>query len=125
MTEEDKKIFTCIVCPVSCRITVTDKGGNKLSVSGHSCKRGEKHAESEYTDPRRMITTTVKIKGSTQRRLPVISDSEIPKRCMEECLALLYGVTVTAPIRCGDIVVSDICGLGVNIMASRSIHKRI
>jgi CxxC motif-containing protein len=99
------------------------EGEDELSVSGNLCKRGEEYALREYRDPHRMLTSTVKIEGGTQRRLPVISDSEIPKRCMKECLDTLYSMKVKAPVYCGEVVVTDINGLGVNIVASRSILK--
>ena len=42
--------FTCIVCPKSCAVTVTDRDG-ELSISGYECKRGMDHARDEYLHP--------------------------------------------------------------------------
>lgn len=111
----------CTVCPVGCRITVTDCQGS-LSVTGNGCLRGERHAISECTHPMRMVTTTVTLQGANIRRLPVISNKEVPRERLEDCLKTLYSVSVQAPVRCGDIIVADICSTGVDIVAARTIE---
>lgn len=118
-----KKEVICIVCPNSCRLTVSEQGG-EITVSGHECKRGLEHGISEYRDPRRMLTTTVAIAGGTLPRLPVISTAEIPRGKLGECLQALYKVGVTAPVKSGDLIIKDICGTGVDIAASRSMSKK-
>ena len=114
------KTYTCIVCPMSCRITVEEQDG-KLSVSGNTCKRGYKYALNEHTSPKRMVTSTVKVENGVLRRLPVVSDSEILKEKIKECLKVIYEVSISAPIKYGDVIVENICGTGVNIIASRDI----
>lgn len=120
LKEEIKLECVCIVCPMSCRITVT-KSGEEFVVSGNNCKRGEKHAINEYICPQRMLTSTVKVENGTLPRLPVISTSEIPKDKIRECLEELYKVSVKAPIKDGQIIIKDICGTGVDIKSSRSM----
>jgi CxxC motif-containing protein len=117
-----KKEFTCIVCPMSCHLTVY-KDGNDIVVEGNSCKRGKIFGENEFINPKRMLTTTVKITGSHLARLPVISNDEIPKSKIFECVNELYKITVEAPIKRGYIIMKDICGTGIDIVASRSIKK--
>ncbi|MDR3146589.1 MAG: DUF1667 domain-containing protein [Treponema sp.] len=115
--------FICIVCPNSCRLSVTETEGN-ITVGGHECPRGEKHGIHEYRNPTRMLTTTVSVSGGTLPRLPVISREEIPKALLRRCLELLYRMELAAPLRCGDVVVKNICDTGVDIVASRSINRR-
>ena len=115
--------LTCIVCPVGCRITVEEKDG-ELIISGNSCPRGYEHAKNEYIDPKRMLTTTVKVEGGVLPRIPVISTAEIPKRQLGECLAQLYKLELTAPVAYGDIIVRDILGTGVDIKASRDMPAK-
>ena len=117
------KDLTCIVCPVGCRIAVEEKDG-ELVITGNSCPRGYEHAKNEYTDPKRMLTTTVKVEGGVLPRIPVISTAEIPKRQLGECLAQLYQLKVTAPVAYGDIIVKDILGTGVDIKASREMPAK-
>jgi len=115
--------YICIVCPSSCRLQVEESAGT-IKVSGNECKRGIAHAESEHKNPMRMLTTTVAICGGTLPRLPVISADEIPKSKLKECLNLLYCISLAAPIKCGEIVCRDICGTGVDVVASRSMISK-
>lgn len=116
----NKKEFVCIACPNSCKLTVWEENG-EIIVDGASCKRGEEHGRNEYTDPKRMLTATVAISGSLHPRLAVISSGEVPKDKITACLEELYSVKLKAPVAKGDVVLQDICGTGVDIVASRSM----
>ena len=117
------KEFICTVCPVGCRVTVALEG-EALSATGNRCPRGKKYAINECTHPMRVLTTTVKLLGAEIRRLPVISSAELPKERMKDCLELLYTVEKAAPVTCGDVIVQDVCGTGVDIVAARTIGRR-
>ena len=112
--------LTCIVCPRSCRISVEEVNG-ELHITGNSCPRGREHAANEYKCPMRMITTTVAIKGAALPRLPVISTGVVPKVKLMECLKELYTLNLSAPVKEGDVVVSNLCGTGVNIIAAKTM----
>ena len=115
--------YTCIVCPVSCHITVEEKDG-ELIITGNQCKRGERHARNEHLSPKRMLTTTVAIEGGVLRRLPVISSEEIPKEKLGDCLKELYKIKLKAPVTCGEIIVENILGTGIHILASRTLLEK-
>ena len=51
--------LTCIGCPLGCAITVTMDGGNVVSITGNTCKRGSDYASKEVTHPTRIVTSTV------------------------------------------------------------------
>ncbi len=118
-----EKEFVCIVCPNSCRLTVRDDGGEPV-VTGAGCARGIEHGKHEYTNPMRMLTTTVAVEGGIYPRLSVVSDGEIPKAKLQECLDVLYGMEVKAPVELSEVIVTDLCGTGVNILASRSMRRK-
>jgi CxxC motif-containing protein len=115
------KKFTCIVCPISCSLTVQAEGGGDITVTGSKCDRGKAYAKDEYLAPKRVITTTVKIDGADIALLPVIGTAPVPKELLRTCLRHLYGIRVTAPVRMGDVVERDILGSGVDIVAARSV----
>ncbi len=117
-----KKTYTCIVCPMSCRVTVEDTPDG-LSIEGYTCARGKAYAASEHTQPQRTLTATVKVENGRLRRLPVISSAPVPKERLFECLNQVYGVCVQAPIRSGDVVLRDVCGTGVDILAARDVPE--
>ena len=92
-------------------------------MDGHGCKRGIDHGKNEYTNPMRMLTTTVAIEGGHHRRLSVSSTGEIPKNMISQCLDVLYAVKLVAPVKRGDVIAADICGTGVDIVASRTMKN--
>lgn len=115
-----QKDYICIQCPLSCDLALTDEDGT-ITVMGNTCKRGEAYAKSEYSNPVRMVTTTVKLRGGDSRLLPVISSDMIPKNRIRECLDLLYSITVEAPVKAGDIVYENVLGTGVHILAAKTV----
>ncbi len=122
--EVKSKVFTCIVCPRGCEVTATlSEGGEILGIEGNFCPRGETYVRNELTHPMRQLTSTVIIKGGIYDRLPVILSAEIPKDKMTDVMKALDGVVVDAPVSRGDVIISDVCGLGVNVVASRSMQR--
>ena len=117
----ERKELICIGCPLGCNLTVEMKGAQVVSVSGNTCKRGDDYARKELTDPRRIVTSTVPVTGG---KLPVVSvktASDIPKGKIRECLCALKGVTLTAPVQIGDVIVENVAGTGVDVIATKSI----
>lgn len=117
----ETKQYTCIVCPMSCRISVQVDANGDLQITGNTCQRGQAFARNEYLHPQRMLTSTVRVEAGALRRLPVISASELPKEKLLECLQQLYKTSVKAPVKCGDIIIKNICGTGVDIYAARDM----
>ena len=117
------KEFVCIVCPNSCHLTVTEENG-EIKVSGNSCKRGKEHGINEFTRPMRMLTSTVAITGGLLPRLSVVSTGVVPKDQVNDCLQQIYGVTVKAPVRCGDVIIENILNTGVDIVASKTMNVK-
>lgn len=115
-----QKEYICINCPLSCDLTLTDDNG-VLSVSGNTCKRGEDYAKNEYGNPIRMLTTTVQLKNADSRLLPVISSDMIPKKLIKECLKCLYSISVTAPVKSGEVIYENILDTGVHILAAKTV----
>ena len=117
------KEFVCIVCPNSCRLTVTDDGDG-IKVTGNTCKRGEEHGVAEFIRPMRMITSTVAITGGLLPRLSVVSTDVVPKDKLDDCLQDIYKIQVKAPVKCGDVILSNIQNTGVDIVASKSMKAK-
>ena len=115
--------YVCIVCPNSCRLKVEEVDG-EIQVTGNECKRGIAHGIHEHTNPERMITTTIAVRGGTLPRIPVISSAEVPKSVLKDCLARLYSLEVEAPVTCEQVIEKNICGTGVDVIASRSMPRK-
>lgn len=115
-----KQQITCIICPLSCAITVT-AGRSGPEVSGHECKQGERYALQEAADPRRILTGTVRVSGGFLPRLPVKTTEPIPRGLIPKAARLLDTITATAPIRCGDLVAANFADSGADLVATRDL----
>ena len=121
-----KKIteFTCIVCPVGCTLNVTVEEGNNIKVLGNKCPKGAEYALREVTDPQRYVQSTVVLLGSkTERRLPVKTDKPVPKDRIFDVIREIRKVKVNVPVKVGDVVLKDVLGLDVNVVATRTVEE--
>ena len=117
----ERKELICIGCPLGCNLTVEMDGGQVVSVNGNTCKRGDDYASKELTDPRRIVTSTVPVAGGNLPVVSVKTASDIPKGKIRECLCALKGVTLTAPVQIGDVIVENVADTGVDVIATKSI----
>lgn len=117
----ERKELICIGCPLGCNLTVEMDGGKVLSVNGNTCKRGDDYARKELTDPRRIVTSTVPVAGGNLPVVSVKTASDIPKGKIRECLCALKGVTLTAPVQIGDVIVENVADTGVDVIATKSV----
>jgi len=122
MTHERISHYLCIGCPLGCRLEVEEDASDAIvEVRGWSCRKGERYGRQEHTDPRRMVTTTVRIAGAALARLPVKTRDPVPKALVREVCRCLRALSVDAPVRIGDVVIADIAGTGVDIVATRDL----
>lgn len=115
----EKRELICIGCPMGCPLTVELDQGQVTSVAGHTCKRGEVYARKEVTNPTRIVTSTVKVEGGRVDMVSVKTREDIPKDKIFACVKALKGITVKAPVHIGDVILSDVAGTGVDIVATR------
>lgn len=50
----------CIMCPMGCPLDI-NKVGDKIVVTGNTCKRGEIYGTQEFTAPKRVVTSLVRL----------------------------------------------------------------
>ena len=115
--------LTCISCPMGCPITVEMEGEEIISVTGNTCKRGEVYARKEVTNPTRIVTSTVKVRGGAADMVSVKTKEDIPKGKIFECVRALKGVEIEAPVHIGDVVVQNAAGTGVDIVATKNVEQ--
>lgn len=113
-----QKVITCIICPVGCDITVTGENDTIASMKGHQCKRGEGYARSEFIHPVRILTSIVRVEGAEVPLVPVRSKDSIPKGLLFQCMEEIQKVVISAPVRRYDVIIPDILGTGVDIVAT-------
>lgn len=115
--------LTCIGCPMGCPLTVKTDNGEVLSVEGNTCKKGAIYGKKEVTAPTRIVTTTVRVSGGTENMVSVKTASDISKGKIFDCIHALKDLTVPAPIHIGDVILHDVAGTGVNIIATKNIVR--
>lgn len=112
----------CINCPRGCSLKVEEING-EIKVEGNLCPRGITYATNELLNPLRTLTTTISINSENCLRLPVISSDPLPKARVMDVMKQLKDINVSAPVNMGDVIVENILGLGVDIIASKTIEK--
>ena len=112
---------TCIVCPLGCEVTVKMQDGKIVETLGQACKRGEKYAAVEVTDPRRTLTSTVRVRDGMSPLVSVKSVKPIPKELLFASMKKINAASVKAPVRIGDVVVPNVAGSGVDIVATTDV----
>ena len=110
--------LTCIGCPLGCAITVTMDGGNVVSITGNTCKRGSDYAAKEVTHPTRIVTS---VRGGSIPMVSVKTAQDIPKEKIFEIMKYINALTVTAPVHIGDVLLKDIAGTGVDLIATKEV----
>ena len=119
--------FNCTTCPSECLLTVEVKRdadgavAEVHSVIGNSCPRGDTFARQELTCPMRVLTTTIAISGGDETLLPVRTAEAIPLALHAQAMDLIRGLVVNAPIRMGDVVLENLLGTSINLIASMNI----
>lgn len=107
-----KKQITCIVCPRGCLMTA-ERNGDAITVTGNACKRGEKHAIGEFTNPVRTVTSTVRVSNRQDTMVPVKTAAPIPKGEMFALMKKIRSATAKAPVKIGDVILADVFGTDV------------
>ena len=111
----------CIGCPLGCPLTVEMEGSEGKAVSGNTCPRGDAYARKEMTNPTRIVTSTVRVAGGRLAMVSVKTASDIPKGKIFDCVKALKDVEVKAPVKIGDVIVENVAGTGVNIIATKNV----
>lgn len=117
------KEMICINCPMGCRLTVDDSNKNDILVQGNACPRGKTYAINEVTAPKRMVTGSVRVAGGTIEMVSVKTREAIPKQLIFDSLEALKPVVLAAPVKIGDVVLSNVCGCGVDVIATKNVEK--
>ena len=111
--------LTCIVCPKGCQLKVELDGKKVVSITGHTCKRGQVYAETEFTAPMRTLTTTAPVIGGGV--VPVKTDKTVPKELLFDCMKEVNKARVPSDAKLGDVVIENILGTGANVVTTRNV----
>jgi CxxC motif-containing protein len=112
------KEMICIVCPVGCHLSVDEHH----HVTGNKCPRGEAYAIKEATDPRRVLTSSVKTVYPHMPRLSVKSKEPIPKDQIFKAMNALSHILVSDAVTTGDVIIHNVLDTGIDIISTKTIN---
>ena len=119
----EKKHLTCIGCPMGCPLELTIVDGEIRKVTGNDCKRGEDYARQEYTNPQRMVSTTIACVAGLWPRLPVKTAAAVPKDRVMAVVQTLHPIEIEAPVRMGQVILDNVAQTGIAVIATRSLPR--
>lgn len=115
--------LTCIGCPLGCLLKV-EKEGDEIRVQGNSCPNGKKYGEEEVTNPKRILTSSIRVRNGEEKMCSVKTTAPIPKDLILPSSEIIREITVDAPIEIGTIIIHGISGTNVDVVATRRVKER-
>jgi CxxC motif-containing protein len=116
-----EKRITCIICPQGCDIIVDGEGNHIRSMTGQGCKRGETYAGDEFIHPLRILTSSVKVSGSSVPLVAVRTNKAIPKELLFQGMEEIRKVQAAAPVKRGQVIIPNILRTGTDIVAAGEV----
>lgn len=116
-----EKEIICLGCPNGCHLCVKEKAREDIEVTGHQCDRGVDYGREEFLEPKRVVTAVVRTGSANVPYVPVKSDRPLIKARIPALLEALYRCELQLPVRCGDVLLGDFEGTGVNVQVTRTV----
>jgi CxxC motif-containing protein len=118
------KEFTCILCPNGCDIQADLDDKNTIqSINGANCQGGITYVHQELTDPKRTISSSVLVKGGVLPLVSVRLSHPVPKKHIFDIMEQIKSISLTAPVRSGDVVLPNVLGLGSDVIATKDVEE--
>jgi CxxC motif-containing protein len=111
--------LTCVLCPVGCELEVGRDGAGELRVEGNQCDKGVPFAVEEVLRPKRNLATSVPVRGTAARMVSVRLSGPVPREMLFPVLAEIAKLRPEAPVRRGQVLIADVLGSGVDVIATR------
>ena len=90
-------------------------------MSGAQCRRGDEFAEEEILRPKRNLATSVPLRGTASRMVSVRLTGTVPRDMIFAILAEIAGLRPEPPVKRGDVLIKDVLGTGVDVIATRTV----
>ena len=117
--------FTCIMCPRGCGVKAEILDGKVASVEGNFCPKGEEYVIQELTNPMRSIASSVLVEGGELPLASVRLSRPVPKDRIFDVMGEIRKVKVKAPTAIGQIVISDVLGLGSDVIITKNVREKL
>ena len=118
------RVYTCILCPNSCEITVTYEGKTLLSCAGNKCDKGQEYVTQELSDPKRTVTSSVLVEGGVRPLASVRLTAPISRDLIFPLMEQLKVMTLTAPVVAGTVVMEKVFGTDADLITTCHVAKK-
>jgi CxxC motif-containing protein len=115
-----EKDIRCILCPLGCSLHATIEQGTVTAVSGQACGKGKGYARQEAVFPLRVVTSLMRA-ANRDKPFSVKTAAPIPKVLIGEAVREIFSTRPQAPLRCGEPVIKDLLGLGIDVVATQDV----
>ncbi len=113
--------LTCVLCPVGCELEVRKDGDGELDVQGNQCDKGVPFAVEEILRPKRNLATSVPIRNTAAKMVSVRLSDRVPREMIFPILAEIAKLRPEVPVRRGQVLITDVLGTGVDVIATRTV----
>lgn len=113
-----KKELICVVCPIGCVMEIRCRGKKITGIKGNVCEKGNDYATEEITDPKRVLTTTVRVMNGDEKLLSVKTSEPVPKPGLRQLVKRISKIEVNAPVKIGQKVFRI---EGVDVVATKDV----
>jgi CxxC motif-containing protein len=113
--------LTCVLCPVGCELEVRKDPAGELQIQGNQCDKGIPFAVEEVLHPERNLATSVPVRGTAAKMVSVRLSRSVPREMIFPILAEIAKLRPEAPVRRGQVLIADILGTGVDVVATRTV----
>ena len=122
--DEPMNRMICIVCPKGCQMMVQrDAENGSIKVTGNACEKGALYASEELLNPVRTLTTTLKTDNPIHPRISVKTSGAIPKEQLIPAMRFLNDFCVETPVEIGTVLVENLLGLNVDVIATMTLKE--
>ena len=113
--------LTCVLCPVGCELVVGRDEAGRPRVEGNQCDKGVDFALEEVLRPKRNLATSVPVRGTASKMVSVRLRGPVPRHLVFPILAEIARLRPEAPVRRGQVLIADVLGAGVDVIATRTV----
>ena len=120
---KEEKSVVCIMCPLGCEVKVEVTDDEITNIKGYACENGKEYAEQEISSPTRTVMSVVKCVNGDFPTISVKTSEPIQKDKIKDVMSAISDIEIEAPVSVGDKILENVCGSGVDIIATRKVKK--
>ena len=110
---------------MGCEINVKYDLNSIKEIHGNLCEKGREYVVEEIFNPKRVLTTTVKVRNGEIPMASVKTSKPIPKEIIFEVMKEISNIEVEAPVRIGKVVIQNILNTGADVVATKNVKSAI